>query len=346
MFNAVARRGPSASTNPKSPARHAPDGFTLVELLVVIAIIGILIALLLPAVQAAREAARLVQCSNNLKQLGLACHNYHTATHSLPAGAYCFPPPDYVISGCHTWLESLLPYLEQQAIYDQIDFRLPTTNAVNQAALNERVVSSLTCPSDPDAGLFLNSRDSYNPGGASGASSLGESYVPSGGPNEMNVCTVTTMDPNINCLGDRLSGGAGALGYNNGSNAYGCPGMFAGGRVAYTLTDCRDGTSHTFLFGEALPAYSTLRMYFAGHMNVASTNPPPNYWKVYSGCSKQLTARSDTCYGHMGGFNSVHPGGVEVCMADGSVRFLAETIDYALYQYLGNKDDGQVVPQF
>ncbi len=321
-------------------------GFTLVELLVVITIIGILIALLLPAVQAAREAARRAQCSNHLKQLGLACHNYHAATGSLPAGDYCFAPPSYSIRSCHTWIESLFPYIEQQAVYDQIDFAVDTRTAPNPDTLNDLIIPNLMCPTDPDSGLMDNGRWSgnYNPG-PPGTLSLGQNYAPSGGPNEMNGCIIPPTDPNINCIGDRASGGAWTLGWNNGSNDVGCPGMFAGGRVAYRFRDATDGTSNTFLLGETLPIYAPLMMYFAGHMNISTTNPPPNYWKI-SGCPKQRTAPVSWCYGICGGFNSMHSGGVTVCMSDGAVRFIAETIDYRIYQFLGNKEDGESVSGF
>ena len=312
------------------------SGFTLVELLVVIAIIGILIALLLPAVQAAREAARRAQCSNHLKQIGLALHNYHLSNKSFPAGAYC---PRYVIAHCHTWIESLFPYIEQQAAYERIDFNVRNNEGPNPGVLNDLVISNLMCPSDPDAGLLDNVReDRYLPG-PGGTFSLGQSYAPSGGPLEMNYCPIPAMTPNINCKGQH--GG-------DARTTLGAPGMFAGGPWCYRIRDCTDGTSNTFLIGEALPAYSTFMMYFAPHMNVASTNPPPNYHKVFTECPKSLTLRLEPpgCYAYMGGFNSVHPGGLQMCLADGSVRFITETIDYYTWTYLGDREDGQVIGQF
>jgi len=128
-------------------------GFTLVELLVVIAIIGIMVALLLPSVQAAREAARRLQCSNNLKQIGLAVHNYHDASRVLPFG-------QGGTNNHYSAVSMLLPFMEQQPLYASIDFRLPYSNPVNDAARRTEL-SMLRCPSDienplPETGGAIN----------------------------------------------------------------------------------------------------------------------------------------------------------------------------------------------
>lgn len=316
------------------------DGFTLVELLVVVTIIALLIALLLPAVQAAREAARNAQCLNHLKQLGLACHDYHTTVGSLPPGDICQSAFCY----CHTWIEMLLPYIDQEPVYRQIDFSRMPREEPNASLLNNLVIANLKCPSDPDAGLMDNGRwptaNCYNPG-PEGTRSLAASYVPSGGPMSMNVCPIAAMNPNINCLGAT----DGSLGFSGGRSGNGSPGMFAGGRVAYCFDDAKDGLSNTMLLGETLPVYAPLMMYFSGHMNVASTNPPPNYCRR-SSCPKQPVSHKDSsnqyCYSSCGGYNSLHPSGVNMCMADGAVRSISETIDYRTYQFLGNKADGQL----
>ena len=136
-------------------ARIAQRGFTLVELLVVIAIIGILVSLLLPAVQSAREAARRMQCSNNLKQLGLAMLNYETAHNGFPPAAISWDTAEYTGRGPgdwyddHGWYTQIGPYIEQQAWSDKIDFEVSYSHANNDAM--RRVKLALhRCPSDID----------------------------------------------------------------------------------------------------------------------------------------------------------------------------------------------------
>ena len=138
-------------------AHSRKRGFTLVELLVVIAIIGILIAMLLPAVQAAREAARRAQCGNNLKQIGLALHNYHTSNQSFPPAVVwgARGPTKPLGAYHHTWLTKILPYLEQKPLYDTMVARLP---AFGQSFTGVRV-KSLLCPTDTG---FDQPRDSHN----------------------------------------------------------------------------------------------------------------------------------------------------------------------------------------
>lgn len=316
------------------------DAFTLVELLVVIAIIGVLIALLLPAVQAAREAARRSQCTNNLKQIALGLHNYHDTYQSLPGGAHC--PPE-VIGHCHTWVESLFPFIEQGPLYDQIDFSVPNNQGVNSSVLNGKLIGVLMCPSDPDKGLFPNSREpGYLP---AGGESLGQNYAPSGGPHSACTSNSYSTAPYACGISERTDC----------RKKYGLstrpvsPGMFAMGCVAYGFEDCTDGLSNTFLVGEQLPVYNSFSMYFHSHgFSLATTNYPPNYHNIAVECRDKQHCYSSrcnngSCIHKMAGFKSEHPGGVNVAFGDGSVHFISETIDYRNYNYLGNKQDGQPV---
>jgi prepilin-type N-terminal cleavage/methylation domain-containing protein len=317
-------------------------GFTLIELLVVIAIIAVLIALLLPAVQQAREAARRTQCKNNLKQFGLALHNYHDVYTVLTGTSYGGFPPNANYAHGHTFVEMLFPYVDQAPIYNQINFNVANNAGVNPQVLNNVKFAMLMCPSDPDSGVYPNSRETGYTPSAANSNSLGANYVASVGPIDMNACSIPAQTPNINCLS---TGGA-----REGTAA---PGMFNGGYVSYRIGDCTDGTSNTFMVGETLPLYSTLHMYFASHMHIGTTNPPPNYQKTYTACNTttftkdQLrTTRQGTCYAYMGGFMSTHVGGVQMCMADGSVRFISENINYNTWVNLGNKSDGYTLGEF
>ncbi|MDP6554755.1 MAG: DUF1559 domain-containing protein, partial [Pirellulaceae bacterium] len=155
-------------------------GFTLVELLVVIAIIGILVALLLPAVQAAREAARRMSCSNNLKQIGIALHNYHDTYKTFPPDAIWWggnrktglsrTTNNAGVSGGqrnYTWIALILPFMEQQPLHDRIDFKVPglRQNIGNNTELQSVVLPAFLCPSDPTYGDKPQAGDSTSPQG-------------------------------------------------------------------------------------------------------------------------------------------------------------------------------------
>ncbi len=287
-------------------------GFTLVELLVVIAIIGILIALLLPAVQAAREAARRSQCSNNMKQIGLALHNYADSFKSFPSG-WIWPG-----SGnheCWSWSALILPYMEQGPLHEQVgvvgnqlwEYQAlagPAWNTIKQGL--ETPLSAFICPSDTEyygAGQVHWARRFHG-----GVAHTAHAYRPG------------------------VSNYLGNVGYRQKARAWrnNRGGIFAGNsRVSFR--DITDGTSNTFAVGERDTKYCRSGSW-VGVRNAAGTgsrgvytavgwarpiinapNPPYRWW-TDRGCGE--------------GFSSLHPGGAQFVLCDGSVKFISETIDH------------------
>lgn len=312
-------------------------GFTLVELLVVIAIIGILIALLLPAVQAAREAARRTQCTNNLKQLGLALHNYHdthqkfplAAVHAVLGGA---PPNTFRDDGWGaTWMIMIFPFIEQQALYDQYDCRLPGTNTANQAVTATRV-AALRCPSDDElpvtavgtatdvvharlakgnyairtGGKYTN--ENGTPGGWDEQAFRGlTSFRP---PATTNIAEIRDGTSNTIVLGEILGQGS------NGD----C-------RGAWGWVGCANFSPHTRNLADQ---YIVTPNYFVDGQTLFYDCPP------YCGSSTTGDQTScNDCGGDGTGGTAVrsrHPGGVNVGLADGSVRFVGSTINQLVWR--------------
>ena len=344
-------------------------GFTLIELLVVIAIIAALIALLLPAVQSAREAARRAQCSNNLKQIGLALHNYHARQDVFPMGASASLNPLNGSPPCSSWagwstLAALLGDMEQAPLYNAINFALdPNGNSsrpFNATVTGARVASYL-CPSDGDAGrVHLNSY--YASEGTSIRADEGTSKSPCGTPGQ------------------------------------GSTGLFYYGK-AYRIAEVRDGTSMTVAFGEGLvgsggararprvtgvnipggtPLYdaradanatrqsiaecdalftavpegrlsSNRGRYWAWgteSMTLFSTIIPPNsadhpWGQCRFKCVPTSPESSD--HSHITNATSNHPGGANVLMGDGSVRFIKGTLAMDVWWALGTRSGGEVI---
>ncbi|MEX0642092.1 MAG: DUF1559 domain-containing protein [Pirellulales bacterium] len=316
-------------------------GFTLVELLVVIAIIGILVALLLPAIQSAREAARRTQCVNNLRQFAVALQNYHDTKKRFPAGVNNKLPYNAgdwftLMNNKHSWFAFLLPQLEHGSAYDRLDFKKASNVTPNREVYINWNVPGAACPSDPNAGLGPIGIEVGYSAGATGELTMGESYSPSAGSVLYHVaCQVPALSPNINCLSKQAGW------YDLGS-----PGMFASGPIAYQIKQCTDGTSHTFLIGETMTGRNPLRSYFKSSQTVASTNPPPNNSFLYFSECPAEPGNWDNCLMRMGGFDSFHSGGVQMAMVDGSVHFIQETIDYITWVCLGNRADDQVIGSF
>lgn len=282
------------------------SGFTLVELLVVIAIIGVLIALLLPAVQAAREAARRISCSNNLKQIGLAMHNHHDVNKKFPPGFRSNNPgvPNNS-SWCRSggvqgapWTVLILPFAEQEHYYDMFDFTVPFQANNNQmTAPNDALIQELEmyrCPSD--------ARDNR----------LFSSYFGVQGGGSAPDCANTGCTPS-NVRGSYVSGM-----------------LYAGSQTR--MADVTDGTTNVFLVGES--------RYGNAVWGASAKQDGCSYPRNLAGAQDQINLYPDQGVHDTRGFSSFHPTGAQFCFVDGSVHFISETIDLAAYRQLGRRDDG------
>jgi prepilin-type N-terminal cleavage/methylation domain-containing protein/prepilin-type processing-associated H-X9-DG protein len=321
-------------------ARSTQRGFTLIELLVVIVIVGVLIGLLLPAVQSSREAARRMECSNKLKQLGLAATNFHYAHRSFPPGYLgSIPPvkidPDNVNDQYVGPIPFLLPYLEHTATSRLIDPSMlrvdqssgPWWNNENTWKIAQYRLADMLCPSAPDS---VRGKASAPTGLPSGATlEVLYTYVDS------NIIYLSGMeydsDDNGNALGlTHYLGSAGLFGSI--PDFYRYRGVFTD-RSRVTISQITDGTSKTLLFGEAIGqlTYDQSFSNFTGSdlcygNSWMGCGALPLYWGLGDGTWYQ--------------FSSLHPGTVPFCFADGSVHQLSKEISNEVLYALGGISEG------
>jgi prepilin-type N-terminal cleavage/methylation domain-containing protein/prepilin-type processing-associated H-X9-DG protein len=336
------------------------SGFTLVELLVVIAIIGILVALLLPAVQAAREAARRMQCSNNLKQLGLACQNYHDVFKTFPPALLNSGQVSVAYQTAnfpegprnHSGILFLLPFFEQSPLHSQINFNVATAmrNATGQAPPPNSVVNdpftsqrlkNLECPSHPQSGENMpNSADvNYTFRNAKRTNYVFSSGSMSDGSGNYQG---TSNDIRQGAFGN--NGAAKFADITDGTSNTLCMGEAAGGRHK---TDTRYGPwglqgVHTCCHGRVVTGSTTV-------LDPTALNPGVNCYDINFGINQSYNGNTCTVNPANAGktyawtFNSLHPGGAQFVMCDGSTQFLTETMDYLTLARLAYIHDGQPV---
>ncbi len=351
--------------------RRPLRGFTLVELLVVIAIIGILIALLLPAVQAAREAARRSQCVNNLKQLGLGVLNYTDAGKAFPVCQW-FSTNGVLLNGMGLW-PRVLPYIEEQALYDRINFQHYITCS-QHAFLRQAQVSVMFCPSDAFARIDGNRAfptgtscndpsDTGTPDGTNGnyLGTIGN-YVGSYGDG------FNLMPSDVYCGANaRTRYGCGGCNDGSGGPDAACPqpGQGYGGGIYHRglfdyygetppvrLKNVQDGLSHTIMLGHTTGIVNDGDLTFsAATGSVYGTSLPINYLLkpclqnggMMLGANCGLGGAPWSQSWQSRGWTSLHPGGSPVCFADGSVTFLSEEIDPFVHNALGSRNGGETI---
>jgi prepilin-type N-terminal cleavage/methylation domain-containing protein len=340
--------------------RHVNSGFTLVELLVVIAIIGILVALLLPAVQAAREAARRMQCGNNLKQLGLALHNYHDTFKTFPPAllnsghvsatyvAANFPEGPRNHSG-HLFL---LPFIEQNTLHSQINFRVataernpgggaPPPNSSTNDPFTSTRLKGLECPSHPQAGENMAPSADVN---YTFRNSKRTSYAFSTGSFTDGNANHQQLSHDIRQGAFGNNGGAKMADLTDGSANCLAIGESAGGRLKTATQYGPWGLQgvHTCCHGRVLTSSATL-------LDATTTLPGANcYDQNFSinsdyqnnTCTPVLANKGKT-YAWV--FNSLHPGGGQFVMCDGSTQFITQSVDYLTLARLAYIHDGQPV---
>ena len=298
--------------------RRKEKAFTLVELLVVITIIGILIALLLPAVQAAREAARRLRCSNNLKQIGLAMHNYATSHDAFPTGAYRHW--DYSL------FVRLLPYMEQELVYDQIDLNADSGNVPSN--IRNLVIPTLICPSFAVDPIMYDPDNIYKQGAICTYQGVGGVYR---SPQDGDT-TITTEGT---------------------ASTYGLlteDGMF-GWKMTIDITDVTDGLSNTLAIGEfsLLGGNGTLIHYrpwvVGGHevgQGIASYTS--KVIRHHFGVARERNDSGNTPFNHLPMY-SAHPSVCGFAVGDGSVVFLSADIDKEIYKNMATRNGGETLVQ-
>lgn len=321
-----------------------PRGFTLIELLVVIAIIGVLVALLLPAVQQAREAARRSQCKNNLKQIGLALHNYHDIYSMLPQGNALSGTPVTAPYGVNLtgvnqalgfgWAAAILPQMDQSPLFQQLDvngpgfFQLMTAEVASTSTnkISQTVMPAYRCPSDTapplnEQRVFTTTFNNFQVASASYVGVVGVRWA------RGDTWIINKLDP---------------LGV-----------FWAASNVR--LRDISDGTSNQFLVGErAWESFSAVWVGVRSYLGTGQFAVPMTQGSMY------VPLNTPNALGGIHGLNSAHTGGAQFLLGDGSVRFVSDNIYFdetlaiagnqssrkGTYERLGMRSDGSAIGDY
>ena len=292
------------------------EAFTLVELLVVVTIIGILIALLLPAVQSAREAARRTQCLNNLKQLSLGLLNYNNTYQAIP-------PPGF-ISNQVSWIVLILPFIEQKALFNEYNMNQGDYTDNNKLLITASPLPGLLCPSAVTADCRSSLAGDDYPEGSSNAVWTAHYYGVLG-PNGTNNYANPPVAYSCSALSDAFGGycNQGAMFFTTGT----------------VMSDFRDGSSSTLLLGEiswhSMPYY---RAFNRGYYTDSRGTLLPFAKNV----QYRINSQNTTTWNNVS-FGSPHPGGCHFAIADGSSRFVADSIAMNVYMALASRNGAEPV---
>ncbi len=326
------------------------SGFTLIELLVVIAIIAVLIALLLPAVQAAREAARRSQCVNNLKQIGLALHNYHQTTDRFPIGASATGPGLTYTTGA-VWNSmsahaQMLPYMEQTQIYNSINFSAYSTDPANATTAYNIKINGFLCPSDPGAG----STNLNNYKASQGTTSTAYPTTTTGMFSQIatyGLRDIVDGSSNTIAFGEALVGNTGITIWKSNGVTGSSPTTYSdvssvGWQALVTgdLTTC----TNSFNSGSNITNQSG-RTWLVGAsaFTLFNTIVPPNSTQFkWSSCRNGCGGCSPDGSAYMNA-SSQHSGGANFLFCDGSVKFIKDSISPTTYWAIGTKANNEVI---